>query len=129
MEAEEFFSIEPGNPIAAIELNRFVESPFAHPSVITALTPVGRVSRYFFGIDYAPTDVRLALVEAGEGTIGGPVDQVMLLCYRYDASTGRYTPAALTFVRIGGALTAVILAAALARAWRRERRATAGGGA
>lgn len=63
---------------------------FAHATGIVILTPQGRVSRYFYGLDYAPRDVRLALVEASAGKIGSPVDRLLLYCYRYNPLTGRY---------------------------------------
>lgn len=103
---------------------RFAYDPrqdqFSHPSAVTILTPGGRVSRYFLGIDYAPLDMRLALVEAGEGAIGSPVDRAMLLCYSFDNAAGRYTSVVLTFVRIGGVLTVLTIGFYLFRSRRRE---------
>lgn len=98
---------------------------WAHAAGLLVVTPAGRIARTFFGIEYPSRDVRLGLVEAGEGTIGSFVDQVLLLCYRYDPATGKYSFAALTAIRIGGVLT---LAALVAFAWasiRRERGGTA----
>ena len=63
---------------------------WAHPSGVVTLTPAGRISHYLFGIEYAPKDLRLSLVEAARGNIGGAVDQVLLYCYQYDPATGRY---------------------------------------
>ncbi len=93
----------------------------AHATGLFVLTPEGRIARVFFGLDYPPRDLRLALVEAGEGTIGGLVDQVLLFCFRYDPATGRYSTAILRIVRAGGALTALVIAAFVFLAWRRER--------
>jgi protein SCO1/2 len=84
---------------------------YAHGAGIIVLTPHGVVSRYFYGIEYAPRDLRLGLVEASADRIGTAVDRVLLLCYHYDPSTGRYGFVALTLVRIGGALTLVALGA------------------
>src|SRR5256885_1804025 len=74
---------------------RYVYDPlqdqFAHASGIMVLTPSGKISRYLFGIEYPPRDLRLALVEASAGKVGTLADQVLLLCYHYDAATGRYT--------------------------------------
>ncbi|MGH9313440.1 MAG: SCO family protein [Vicinamibacterales bacterium] len=78
---------------------------FAHGAAITVVTPSGVISRYFYGIEYAPRDLRLGLVEASADRIGSIADQVLLLCYHYDPATGRYGFVALTLVRIGGILT------------------------
>ena len=73
---------------------RYVYDPvtdqYAHAAGIMVLTPMGQVSRYYYGIEYIPRDVRLGLVEASEGRIGGLVDQLLLLCFAYDPSTGKY---------------------------------------
>lgn len=96
---------------------------FAHPSGVVVLTPDGRIARYLYGIEYAPKDLRLALVEASRGTIGTPLDQAVLYCFQYDPTTGRYGAAIMRIVRLGGALTAVSLAAFVALMLRRERAA------
>jgi protein SCO1/2 len=95
---------------------------FAHASGILVLTPKGRVSRYFYGIDYSPRDLRLGLVEASESRIGSKVDQLLLFCFHYDAARGKYSATALGFVRLGGVLTLLALGAFVVVAWRRERR-------
>src|SRR5207245_2799788 len=96
---------------------------FAHGSGIMILTPRGKVARYFFGLDFKdrPRDVRLALAEASDGKARSTTDQILLLCYHYDSATGTYTPAVMTFVRLGGALTLLAMGVFLVRAWRRER--------
>jgi len=78
---------------------------FAHPAVITVLTTDGQVSRYLLGIDYAPRDVKLALVEASGNRIGTVVDQAVLFCYHYDPETGKYGLAIMNLVRLGGVMT------------------------
>jgi protein SCO1/2 len=93
---------------------------FAHGAAITVLTPSGVISRYFYGIEYAPRDLRLGLIEASANRIGSLADQVLLLCYHYDPMTGRYGFIALTLVRIGAVLTV----AALATFYWFERRRT-----
>jgi protein SCO1/2 len=98
---------------------------FAHASGIMILTPEGRIARYFFGLDYKPRDLRLGLVEASDNRIGSKVDQVMLWCYKYDPNTGKYTAAVMNVVRLGGALTALLLGAYLGRTWWRERKGRA----
>jgi protein SCO1 len=78
---------------------------YAHGAAIYVLTPAGVVSRYLLGIDFAPRDLRLALVEASNNALGTVADQVVLLCYHYDPATGRYSTAVLNSVRVGFVLT------------------------
>jgi protein SCO1/2 len=78
---------------------------FAHASAIMLTTPQGKLSRYFYGIDYAPRDVRLGLIESSENKIGSPVDQLLLFCYHYDPSTGKYGAAVMKVMRIAGIIT------------------------
>jgi protein SCO1/2 len=95
---------------------------YAHASAIMVLTPGGRLSRYFYGIEYAPRDLRLGLVEASENKIGSPADQLLLYCYHYDPSTGKYSAIVMNIVRLAGALTLLIFGALLAWMWRRDLR-------
>jgi protein SCO1/2 len=95
---------------------------FAHPAVITVLTATGRVSRYLFGIDYGATDMRLALVDASGNRIGSVADRTLLYCYHYDPSTGRYSLAIMSLVRLGGLITLAGLGASIGLAVRRQRR-------
>ena len=95
---------------------------FAHAAGIVVATPEGSVSRYFYGIDFPPRDLRLGLVDAAAGTIGSALDQVLLFCFHYDPMTGQYNFAALTAVRVGGVLTVAALAAFIVTMLRRERR-------
>jgi protein SCO1/2 len=97
---------------------------FAHASGILVLTPQGRISRYFFGIEYPPRDLRLALVEASAGKIGSPVDHLLLFCYQYDPSAARYSATILGLIRLGGILTVLALVAgAVVYRWRETRAA------
>jgi protein SCO1/2 len=98
---------------------------WAHPAVVTVLTPGGRVSRYLFGIDYAPRDLRFALIEADEGRIGTAVDQALLFCYNYNPETGRYGFAIMTAVRIAGLVTLGGLGLFVLMALRSDRRRAA----
>jgi protein SCO1/2 len=79
------------------------------------------VSRYLFGIEYSPRDLRLALVEASSGKVGTVVDQMLLYCYHYDPIDGKYGVAVINLVRLGGILTVVALGAFILVALRRER--------
>jgi len=96
---------------------------FAHAAVVFVSTPEGRISRYLYGIDYNPRTVRLSLVEAGRGKIGSSFDQLLLYCYHYDASSGRYAPVAIDVMRVGGLLTLIGLACLVGGYWLKERRA------
>ncbi len=95
---------------------------FAHASGVMVLTPDGKLSKYFYGIEYAPRDLRLGLVEASAGRIGNPVDQVLLYCYHYDPSTGKYSLAVMNVVRVLGTGTALAVALFIVVMLRRERR-------
>lgn len=100
---------------------------FAHPAAITVLTPSGRISRYLYGIEFAPRDLTLAFVEASEGRIGSVLEQVLLFCYHYDPETGKYGFVIMNLVRVAGALTVVLLVGAILISLRRERRREAAG--
>jgi protein SCO1/2 len=82
---------------------------FAHSSGIVIATPEGRVSRYFFGVDYAPRDVKFALIESSNEKIGSLADKLLLYCYHYDPQQGNYGFVAMRAVRIGGAVTILAL--------------------
>jgi protein SCO1/2 len=94
---------------------------WAHPSGIVTLTPQGRISHYLFGIEYAPKDLRLSLVEAAQGNIGTAVDQVLLYCYQYDPAMGRYGAAVMRLLRAASLLTLLALSGFVALMLRRER--------
>jgi protein SCO1 len=100
---------------------------FAHASGILLLTPDGRISRYFFGVDFPPRDVRLGLVEASAGKIGTPADHVLLFCFQYDPSSARYSAAILRIVRVGGVLTVATILVGILLFRRREGRAARAG--
>jgi protein SCO1 len=96
---------------------------FAHPTGIIVATPDGRLSRYLFGIEYGPRDLRLAIVEASSGKVGSPVDSLLLYCYHYDPLTGRYGLAIMRTMRVAGAATVLALGGFIFVMLRRERRA------
>jgi protein SCO1/2 len=95
---------------------------YAHASAIMVLTPEGKLSRYFYGVEYAPRDVRLGLVEASQKKIGSPVDQILLFCYHYDPATGKYGAVAINMLRFAGAGFVLIAGTFLFFAWRRDWR-------
>jgi protein SCO1 len=96
---------------------------FAHPAGLLVLTPEGKISHYLFGVEYAPKDLRLALVDAAKGKIGNLADQLLLYCYQYDPQTGRYSASILNLVRLAGALTVLGLGAFILTATRKRRAA------
>jgi protein SCO1/2 len=99
---------------------------FVHPSGITVLTPGGKVARYFFGIDYEPTDLRLALSEASNNKIGKLTDKILLYCYHYDASTGKYAVAIMRAVRVAGVITVIGIVGGITWMLRKERHGRTG---
>ncbi|MGI8437020.1 MAG: SCO family protein [Chthoniobacterales bacterium] len=94
---------------------------FAHPSAIMVLTPAGKVSRYFPGIEYPARDVRLALLEASDNRIGSLADRVFLLCFHYNPNTGKYGLVISRVIQIAGCGTVLALALSIAFMVRRER--------
>jgi len=95
---------------------------FAHSAGLILLTPMGAVAQYFTGIEFSAFDVRLALVEASQGKIGSALDHVMLFCFRFDPTKGKYTWVTIGALRIGGALTIILLGGLIAFLVVRERR-------
>ncbi len=97
---------------------------YAHATGVMIATADGRLSKYLYGIDYAPRELRLALVDASSGRIGNPVDQVLLYCYHYDPTTGKYGLVVLNVIRLGGAATLLVLGSFVTVMLVRERRRT-----
>ena len=95
---------------------------FAHASGIMILTPQGKLSRYFYGVEYAPIDIRLGLVEASHNKIGSLTDEALLFCYHYDPATGKYGAVAVDFLRIAGLVFLVFAGGWMVMAWRRDLR-------
>jgi protein SCO1 len=86
---------------------------FAHASAIMVTTPQGKLSHYFYGIEYSARDLRLALVESSQDKIGSPVDQLLLYCYHYDPATGKYGAVVMNVVRLSGIITVLAIVAML----------------
>lgn len=99
-----------------------LSNQYAHASAIVILTPEGRVARYFYGIDYPERDVRLGLEEASEGRISSAVDQVLLYCFHYDPSQGKYGLAIMNAIRLGGVITVICLVGFMFIMFRRDFR-------
>jgi protein SCO1 len=83
---------------------------FAHTTAIMVLTPEGRIAQYYYGVEYAPKDLRLGLIQASQNKIGNLVDQVLLYCYHYDPATGKYGAVVMRILRLAGAATILTLA-------------------
>lgn len=95
---------------------------FAHAAVIMVATPEGKLSRYLFGIDYSPKDLKFAIMESAENKVGGIAEKLMLYCYHYDPSTGKYGLAILNVMRLGGVATLIGLGAMLLIFWKRGKK-------
>jgi len=98
---------------------------FAHASGVLLLTPDGRISRYFYGVEYPGRDMRLGLVDASAGKIGTPLDHVLLFCYRYDPTAATYSASILRIIRLAGVLTILCLVGGILISRRRETLAAA----
>ena len=94
---------------------------YAHAAVFAVITPDARISHYFYGVQYDPTSVRLALIESSQGKLGSAFDQLLLFCFHYDAEAGRYGPVAKNIMSTGGLLTVAVLTLWLVPAWVRRK--------
>jgi protein SCO1 len=95
---------------------------YAHAAVLTVLAPGGRISRYLYGVEPPVRDLRLAIVEAGEGKVGSIVDRVLVTCYRYDPSARRYGPYIEGFFKLGALVVLGVVGTGLGFLWKNERR-------
>ncbi|MCH2109472.1 MAG: SCO family protein [Polyangiaceae bacterium] len=95
---------------------------YVHPASFLISTPDGEIARYIYGLEYHPETLRLSLVEASEGKIGSSIDRLVLYCFHYDASEGRYAPVAMNIMRVAGSSGALALGGLLFGLWRYERR-------
>ena len=82
---------------------------FAHATAILVLTPEGKIAQYYYGVEFSPKDLRLAMVQASDNKIGSLADQVLLYCYHYDPNAGRYSVLILRVLRLAGVATMIIL--------------------
>ena len=120
-------SIDAATQAANFRYNFFPKTNlFAHASGVMLLTPQGRISRYFYGVEYPGRDMRLGLVEASAGKIGTPIDHVLLFCYQYDPTAATYSAAILRIMRLGGILTVLCIVAGILISRRRDLRAASG---
>ena len=94
---------------------------YAHATAIMVLTPQGHISRYFYGVDFPPKDLRMGLVEASQGKIGNAVDAVLLFCYHYNPETGKYGAMVANILRLAAAATILLLSGLIFILWRLDR--------
>jgi protein SCO1 len=92
---------------------------FAHATAIMVLTPEGKIAQYYYGVEYAPKDLRLGLIQASENKIGSVVDQVLLYCYHYDPATGKYGAIISRVLQLSAAATILVLSVLIAVLFRR----------
>ena len=95
---------------------------FAHAGGVMVVTPEGKMSRYYFGIDFSPRDLKLGMIESANNRIGSAADQMLLYCYHYDPATGRYGLAILSVIRFGAILTLLGMGAMGFVFWRRNKK-------
>jgi protein SCO1/2 len=95
---------------------------FAHVGGIMITTPEGKLSRYFYGIDYAPKDVKFGIIESSADRIGNPAEQLLLYCYHYDPATGKYGLAILRVLRVVSVAMLLGLGSMLFVFWRKGKR-------
>lgn len=105
---------------------RWIDSAqqYSHPAALIILTPEGKVSRYLFGVQFDPKTLRLSLVEASDGKVGGIVDDFILTCFQFDGQTGKYAFAAVGLMRVGAVIAMLALGLTLLVMFRRESRST-----
>lgn len=96
---------------------------FAHASMVGVLSPDGKIYRYFYGIDYAPKELKFALIQASEGKLGTVIDQILLFCYHYDFTQGKYGRVIMYTLRFVGALTVIGMFGFIFLSIRKERSA------
>lgn len=101
---------------------------FIHASGIMVATPQGLLSRYFYGVQFSPKDLKLGLIESAGGTIGSPVDKVLLFCYHYDPNTGKYGAVVMNMLRVASVVTILLMALGFMFLMRRDRHQIPQGG-
>lgn len=114
-------SITAMNDAIGMQVRRTEDGLYAHSATIVFVTPSGRIARYMNDVMFRPSDLRFALVEAGEGKIGSPMDKFLLFtCFMYDPDKGSFTPSAWKLMRAGGLATIILLGGFLSFMWIKE---------
>ena len=90
---------------------------YQHTAAVMVLTPEGKVSRYLYGVEYSPQTLRLSLAEASQGKFTSTLDQVVLYCFKYNATAGTYTPVVRNIMKIGAGVTVLLLGVLISSAW------------
>lgn len=98
------------------------QDQYAHPAVVVFASPEGKIVRYVYGLSYKQSDLKFGLIEASEGRVGSTLDRIILSCFHYDATLGRYGPFAFGLMRVAGALTVLLIGTALLLYRRHDRR-------
>ncbi|MEQ1924421.1 MAG: hypothetical protein ABL952_18135, partial [Pyrinomonadaceae bacterium] len=101
---------------------------FAHAAAVMIASPDGKLTRYLYGIDYSPKDIKFGIMESAENKVGNPAEKLLLYCYHYDPSTGKYGLAILNVIRLGGIATLIGLGAMGFVFWRRNKKKTVDSG-
>jgi protein SCO1/2 len=99
-----------------------VRDEYVHPAAIAMFTPDGKIARYLYGIEYHPKTVDLSLVDVAGGKIGSPFDKLILFCFHYDETEGKYAPVAMNIMRVSGGLAVFVLGGFLTSFWVAEKR-------
>lgn len=97
---------------------------YAHAAGVMVATPEGKMSRYMYGIDYSPKDLKFGVMESAQSKVGTAAEQLLLYCYHYDPSTGKYGLAILNVMRLGGIATLAGMGLMGFVFWRRNKRRT-----
>jgi protein SCO1 len=95
---------------------------FAHAAGVMIADPNGKLSRYYYGIDYSPKDLKFGIMESAQGKVGNPAEQLLLYCFHYDPSTGKYGLAILRVIRLAGVATLIGMGAMAFMFWRRGKK-------
>jgi protein SCO1/2 len=95
---------------------------YSHPAVVMVASPEGKLTRYLYGVKFQDQTMRLSLVEAADGKVGNTIDQIILTCFHYDGKQGKYAMVAINMMRVGGALTVLVLGTVLVLAFRQNAR-------
>jgi len=98
------------------------QDEFAHPAVFYMISPDGILTRYIYGLTFPARDLKFAIIEAGQGTVGTLAERILLTCFHFDPQNGRYSPFAFGMVRAGGVITMAFLGMLFFAMWRYEKR-------